>query len=282
MPSRLIRTAALGVAAALAAATVTACGTSAAADRSTSAGPGATTPSAPAGGHAPRTPHWSYEGADGPEHWATLSEDFATCGKGRAQSPIDLDADLAVETDAPVTVHYGRVTAELVNTGHTVQATVSPGSGSGIVVDGTAYQLRQFHFHLPSEHTEDGEHAAMEMHFVHEDGKGGLAVLGVLMRAGRGHSAFTDLWQHLPAEEGGRSRLTRPLDLTRFLPGDRDQYRYEGSLTTPPCTEGVKWTVLEDQVGVTPRQVAAYRELFPRSNRPVQPRNDREVGHVHR
>ncbi|MEW2078157.1 carbonic anhydrase family protein [Streptomyces sp. NPDC013433] len=265
MSSHHIRTAVVSALAALTAVTATAC---------------TATASASPDGKSPETPHWSYEGATGPEHWASLSEDFETCEKGREQSPVDLTEDVAVETDTPVTVHYKPVTAELVNNGHTVQANVS--AGSSIVVDGTTYQLRQFHFHLPSEHTEDGGHAAMEMHFVHEDSKGGLAVLGVLMRTAKGHSAFTDLWKHLPAEEGGQSHITRPVDLTRFLPGDRDQYRYEGSLTTPPCTEGVKWTVLEDQVRVTPRQVAAYRELFPRSNRPVQPRNDREVDHVDR
>ncbi|MFF5161146.1 carbonic anhydrase [Streptomyces sp. NPDC000348] len=265
MFSHHIRTAVVSAAVVLTAATATACT--------------ATATASPAGASR-ETPHWSYEGATGPEHWASLSEDFEACEKGREQSPIDLTEDIAVETDTPVTVHYRPVTAELVNNGHTVQANVS--AGSSIVVDGTTYQLRQFHFHLPSEHTEDGAHAAMEMHFVHEDGKGELAVLGVLMRAAKGHSAFTDLWKRLPAEEGGRSRVTKPVDLARFLPGGRGQYRYEGSLTTPPCTEGVKWTVLEDQVRVTPRQVAAYRELFPRSNRPIQPRGGREVDHIDR
>ncbi|GAA3502248.1 carbonic anhydrase family protein [Streptomyces prasinosporus] len=265
MSAHRIRTAAVFAVVALTAVTATAC---------------TATASASPDGENRQAPHWSYEGATGPEHWASLSEDFATCGKGHEQSPVDLGEDVAVETDTPVTVHYRPVTAELVNTGHTVQADVS--AGSSIVVDGTTYRLRQFHFHLPSEHTEDGEHAAMEMHFVHEDAEGGLAVLAVLMRERKGHSAFTDLWKHLPAAEGGHSRITRPLDPARFLPGDRDQYRYEGSLTTPPCTEGVRWTVLEKRVGVTPRQVAAYRELFPRSNRPVQPRNDREIDHVDR
>lgn len=265
MSSHRIRTAVVSAIVALTAATATAC---------------TATASASPDGKSQEAPHWSYEGATGPEHWASLSEDFEGCEKGHGQSPVDLTEDVAVETDTPVTVHYRPVTAELVNNGHTVQANVS--AGSSIVVDGTTYQLRQFHFHLPSEHTENGEHTAMEMHFVHEDGKGELAVLGVLMKAAKGHSAFTDLWKHLPAEEGGRSHITKPVDLTRFLPGDRDQYRYEGSLTTPPCTEGVKWTVLEDQVRVTPRQVAAYRELFPKSNRPIQPRNDREVDHVDR
>ncbi|MGA5416096.1 carbonic anhydrase [Streptomyces pseudogriseolus] len=265
MSSHPIRTAVVSAVVALTAVTATGC---------------TATASAAPDGASQETAHWSYEGATGPEHWASLSEDYAACGTGRAQSPVDLDEDVAVGTGTPVAVHYRPVTAEVVNNGHTVQANVS--AGSTVVVDGTTYRLRQFHFHLPSEHTEDGEHAVMEMHFVHEDDQGDVAVLAVLMEAAKGHSAFTDLWKHLPAEEGGQSHLTRPIDLTRFLPRDRDQYRYEGSLTTPPCTEGVKWTVLDHEVRVTPGQVAEYRELFPRSNRPVQPRNDRELDHIDR
>ncbi|GAB2611559.1 carbonic anhydrase [Streptomyces capparidis] len=253
--------------------------------RHTAAAPaaGAAAPSRPAAQGDPGdraaakkdTPHWSYEGAEGPANWATLAEDFEACEKGREQSPVDLDENTAVAVDKTVTVDYRPVTAELVNNGHTIQATVSP--GSRIVIDGTSYDLKQFHFHLPSEHTEEGRHSAMEMHFVHADAKGGLAVLGVLMDEKAGTSAFGDLWRRLPGREGATTRITRAFDLTAFLPGDRDQYRYQGSLTTPPCTEGVKWTVLKNPVPVSPDQVARYKELFPKSNRPVQPLNDREL-----
>lgn len=221
--------------------------------------------------------HWSYRGHTGPEYWATLSEDFAACGEGREQSPIDLPEDSAIDasTDAAITIDYEPVTANLVNNGHTVQANVSP--GSRIIVQGTAYDLRQFHFHLPSEHTEDGEHTAMEVHFVHADAEGDLAVVGVLMEKEGGESAFTDLWRNLPTEEGDEAAIDEPFDLTEFLPDDRDQYQYDGSLTTPPCTEGVRWIVLDDPVSVTPRQVAAYRQIFHTSNRPTQPLNDRLV-----
>ncbi|TPQ20881.1 carbonic anhydrase [Streptomyces sporangiiformans] len=221
--------------------------------------------------------HWSYEGADGPANWATLAEDFEACEAGREQSPIDLDDDKAAEApvDKAVTIDYRPVTAELVNNGHTVQADVS--AGSKIVIDGTSYDLKQFHFHLPSEHTEEGEHTAMEMHFVHADKNGKLAVVGVLMKEKAGTSAFADLFEKLPSEEGATEKITKTFDLTAFLPGDRDQYQYEGSLTTPPCTEGVKWTVLKEPVQVAPDEVAAYKELFPKADRPTQPLNDREL-----
>ncbi|GAA4933728.1 carbonic anhydrase [Streptomyces coeruleoprunus] len=221
--------------------------------------------------------HWGYEGAEGPANWATLAEDFEACEAGREQSPIDLDdAEAAgAPVDKAVTIDYRPVTAELVNNGHTVQANVS--AGSRIVIDGIAYDLKQFHFHLPSEHTEEGRHTAMELHFVHADKDGRLAVVGVLMDEKPGASAFADLFKELPAAEGATAKITKAFDLTAFLPGDRDQYRYEGSLTTPPCTEGVKWTVLKDPVRVAPDQVAAYKALFPKSNRPTQPLNERKL-----
>jgi carbonic anhydrase len=224
--------------------------------------------------------HWGYQGADGPANWATLAEDFEACEAGHEQSPIDLEDDKGVEmpVDKAVTINYSPVTAEVVNNGHTVQANVSP--GSKIVIDGTSYDLKQFHFHLPSEHTEEGEHTAMEMHFVHADKNGKLAVVGVLMKEKAGKSAFVDLFKKLPSEEGATVKITKAFDLTAFLPGDRAQYQYKGSLTTPPCTEGVKWTVLKEPVQVAPDEVAAYRELFPISNRPIQPLNNRELAGV--
>jgi carbonic anhydrase len=222
-------------------------------------------------------PHWSYRGADGPGNWAALAEDFEACEAGHKQSPIDLEDDkaAAAPVDKAVTIDYRPVTAELVNNGHTVQANVS--AGSRIVIDGTSYDLEQFHFHLPSEHTEEGEHTAMEMHFVHADKNGKLAVVAVLMEEKAGESAFTDLFGKLPSEEGATAKITKAFDLTAFLPGDRDQYQYEGSLTTPPCTEGVRWTVLKDPVRVAPDEVAAYEKLYPGSNRPTQSLNDREI-----
>ncbi|MGW0711077.1 carbonic anhydrase [Streptomyces sp. NPDC002643] len=290
MSSRVIRMAAIAGVTALSVLTVTSCGSAdddaepqARANASASTEAGADDSKA---GEKKEDAHWGYEGADGPANWATLAEDFEACEAGKEQSPIDLNDDTAVETpvDKAVTIDYEPVTAELVNNGHTVQANVS--EGSAIVLDGKTYDLKQFHFHLPSEHTEEGEHTAMEVHFVHADKSGALAVVGVLMdendedAAGadaKNGSAFADLFAKLPAEEGATEKITKAFDLTKFLPGDRDQYRYDGSLTTPPCTEGVKWTVLKDSVPVAKDEVAAYKDLFPVSNRPTQPVNDREV-----
>jgi carbonic anhydrase len=225
----------------------------------------------------PAGAHWSYEGGSGPANWATLEEDFEKCQSGHEQSPVDLTEDHSVEAEKGIAVDYEPVTAELVNNGHSVQANVS--AGSKIVIDGIAYDLKQFHFHLPSEHTEDGRSAAMELHFVHADKQGKLAVLGVLMDEKAGASAFGNLWKEFPAKEGGTAEITQPIDLTKFLPGSREQYRYTGSLTTPPCTEGVKWAILKDSVPVSPEQVAQYKKMFTKTNRPIQSLNDRKLDH---
>ncbi|WP_149179714.1 carbonic anhydrase family protein [Streptomyces sp. TRM49041] len=285
MSSRLIRMAAIAGVTALTALTATSCA---------DGGGGADAKSSPAVAASPQSDgkgekagkkegvHWGYEGVGGPANWATLAEDFEACEAGHEQSPIDLDDEKVAEApvDKAITIDYKPVTAEPVNNGHTVQVNVS--AGSRIVIDGIPYDLKQFHFHLPSEHTEDGEHSAMELHLVHADKNGNPAVVGVLMDEKAGTSAFAGLFKKLPPEEGATAEITEPLDLTAFLPGDRDQYQYEGSLTTPPCTEGVKWTVLKDPVQVAPEGVAAYKALFPKSNRPTQPLNERELTAVNK
>ncbi|WP_282692708.1 carbonic anhydrase family protein [Streptomyces sp. CC208A] len=284
MPSRLIRMAAIAVLTTLTALTATSCadgggGGGGGADAKTSPAAAASPHSDGKGGKAEKKEgvHWGYEGAEAPMNWASLAEDFEACEAGHEQSPIDLADAKAAEApaDKAITIDYEPVTAELVNNGHTVQANVS--AGGGIVVDGTSYDLKQFHFHLPSEHTEEGRHTAMELHFVHADKNGGLAVVGVLMDEKAGASAFADLFKKLPPKEGAPVKITQAFDLTAFLPGDRDQYRYGGSLTTPPCTEGVKWTVLKDPVRVAPAEVAAYKAMFPKGNRPTQPLNERKL-----
>ncbi|GAU65701.1 carbonic anhydrase [Streptomyces sp. NBRC 110611] len=218
---------------------------------------------------------WSYEGADGPEKWGDLDPSFTQCKAGRRQSPIDLTKNSATTHPAEVSIGYRPATVTLENRGHTIQAT-APGGGT-LRVGGSRYELRQFHFHLPSEHTVQGKGTAIELHFVHRNARGQLAVLAVLMRERPGESAFAPLWRALPAAKGGTTTTDRPLDLNRLLPRGRAYFQYAGSLTTPPCTEGVVWTVLAQPVTVSPGEAARYRTLFPLSNRPVQPRRDRAL-----
>ncbi|MBH0779277.1 carbonic anhydrase family protein [Nocardia sp. NEAU-351] len=222
----------------------------------------------------PAPPHWDYD-ADGPDHWADIDNRYTVCGRGAEQSPIDLADHAPVDSRDHIDIDYGPVASvELVNTGHTVQANLPEGSPHRIVVGGRAFTLTQFHFHAPSEHTIDGVGTAMELHLVHRDAAGGLAVLAVLLTEGP-NSPFASVLTDLP--RAGEKRTLGPVDPRTFLPGDRTQFRYAGSLTTPPCTEGVAWTVLHNPVTVAAAEIERYRALFPHTNRPAQPRNGRSV-----
>ncbi|MFC4372578.1 carbonic anhydrase [Nocardia halotolerans] len=220
--------------------------------------------------------HWDYD-AEGPDHWADLDRRFGTCRSGHAQSPIDLPGHTELHPDEHIDIEYGPISSvELVHTGHTIQANVAAGSRNRIVVDGSGFELAQFHFHLPSEHTVDGAEQAMELHFVHADPSGRLAVLAVLLRAQSAAAPLETVLAALP-QRSGATRTVAGVDPRAFLPAGFAQFRYEGSLTTPPCTEGVQWIVLRDPAPVAVTDVEHYRALFPHSNRPVQPRYGRPV-----
>ncbi|MFD5176441.1 carbonic anhydrase [Nocardia sp. NPDC058379] len=221
-------------------------------------------------------PHWDYD-AEGPDHWADLDKHYATCRNGHAQSPIDLpDAAEAHPADHIEIVYGPTPTATLTNTGHTIQTSVPAGSGNRIIVDGTPFSLTQYHFHLPSEHTVVGTETAMELHLVHTDAAGRLAVLAVLLHAQPGPAPVSRVLTASP-DRVGATRTLSNIDPRTFLPDDLAQFRYEGSLTTPPCTEGVAWIVLRTPSPVALADVDRYRALFPHSNRPTQPRNGRPV-----
>jgi carbonic anhydrase len=212
--------------------------------------------------------HWTYEEAG---HWGELSPDFQACGIGVEQSPIDLVqpipsalGDVAIEWQAGPGV--------VENNGHTIEIKTAPGSAA--TVAGTRYDLVQFHFHHPSEHSLDGQRLAMEAHFVHRAGTGGLAVLGVFLVPGAEHAILAKVWEKMPAEEG-EAELEEPVDLLSLLPKSRAYYRYAGSLTTPPCSEVVLWTVFAEPVEVSQAQIDAFAALYPMNARPVQEINRR-------
>ncbi|MFC8529304.1 carbonic anhydrase [Nocardia sp. NPDC057227] len=220
-------------------------------------------------------PHWDYD-AEGPGHWAELDGRYGMCGTGGGQSPIDLGHPTRVAPADHIDIGYGPVRAlEVVDNGHTIQANVPPDAGQYVVVDGRRFTLAQFHFHAPSEHTVEGGGAAMELHLVHVAEDGALAVLGVLLAVGEQRSTFGPVLGELPPVGGVRA--AGPLDLREVLPGDLAQFRYTGSLTTPPCTEGVAWTVLRHPVPVGRDEVERYLTRFPHTNRPVQAINGRAV-----
>ena len=220
----------------------------------------------------PAATRWGYAPHDGPALWGTLDPAYSACALGREQSPIDLtggcEADLS-----PVEFDYRRTRVAIENTGRTIQ--VNPDPGSGIVLDGVRYQLQQFHFHHGSEHTVGGVRLALEAHLVHRNDRGSLAVVGVLFEAGAANRALAPLWAQLPREPAA-SRVARgDLDLAALLPAGRTTWRYRGSLTTPPCHEGVAWIVLTEPLTLSAAQIDAFAALYPNNCRPVQPLGDR-------
>lgn len=235
--------------------------------------------SGPAQAAVTRTVHWSYEGETSPEHWGELAEDFKTCETGQHQSPVDIE-NSQVRKDAKLTppeVRYSPSKVAVINNGHTIQVTVD-GPDNQLVLEGKTYTLKQFHFHLPSEHEIDGQHSAMELHFVHQSGDGGFAVLSVLINSGKENAELNKLWSRLPAEESETSvQIEGTFDLNALLPQNLHSYRYQGSLTTPPCSEGVQWVVLQEPVEWSEKQIGAFRSLFPHDNRPVQPLDGRTL-----
>lgn len=222
--------------------------------------------------------HWGYQGEVGPAHWDELSPEFERCGDGRNQSPINLEGMVDSLLD-PIAFNYSTRARALVNNGHTVQANVA--SGSAISVDGRTYELKQFHFHAPSENHIRGDSFPMEAHFVHADDAGNLAVVAVMFEEGQANEAMARLWQKMPREEGEKAELDgdAAVDPAALLPADWSYYRFNGSLTTPPCSEGVLWLVMKTPVTVSPEQVAAFRRAMGGhdNNRPIQPRNARAV-----
>ena len=228
------------------------------------------------GAHGDTPPHWSYEGEAGPDHWGDLAADYATCSTGTHQSPVDI---LAPESQAltDIQFNYNPSALTIKNNGHTIQ--VDYAEGSSITVDGTTYNLLQFHFHHPSEHTVDGVVYPMEMHLVHADADGNLAVIGVLIKEGvKANAAFAPVWANLPAEEVEPTLIDgATVNAADLLPADRTYDTYSGSLTTPPCSENVKWLVLTTPVELSVEQITAFSDIFEHNARPVQPLNDRSI-----
>ena len=198
--------------------------------------------------------HWSYEGATGPDHWG---EFFATCGSGKSQSPVDIRGPYKT-TSEPIAVHYQPTTLKIINNGHTIQ--INPDPGSSITVHNVKYDLVQFHFHKPSEEQINDQPKAMVIHFVHKSADGKLAVIGVLMNEGKANEMIQTLWSNLPKEENKENVVqTIKIDPSNLLPKSLAYYHYVGSLTTPPCTEGVDFYILKNPGEISKQQIEHFR-----------------------
>ena len=231
--------------------------------------------SAEPGGHG--AAHWTYEGDSGPANWAKLKPEFNVCAIGKRQSPIAIDDSATLQGPAePIAFDYRASGGTVVNNGHTIQVDLTP--DNSLVVRGSSYQLLQFHFHHPSEEQVNGKTFSMVAHLVHKNAEGQLAVVAVLLTDGAPNPVIDTVWKHMPLDANDRVPLPSPLlNLNELLPKDQRYYQFMGSLTTPPCTEGVLWMVLKTPVTLSASQIRLFGQLFPNNARPMQGLNGRPV-----
>ncbi len=216
---------------------------------------------------------WGYTGAGSPEHWGTLSPEYQVCQAGTQQSPIDLEGAIDASL-SDIQIEYGEIPLKILNNGHTIQVNTEP--GNTLILDGTPFELIQFHFHHPSEHTVTGEPYPMEVHFVHQSESGELAVLGIFLKEGQENAALKPIWDAMPSQVQPETQISgSTVEIASILPANRSVYRYFGSLTTPPCSEIVRWVVFEEPIEVSSAQIEQFVEIFPLNARPVQPLNRR-------
>ena len=221
-----------------------------------------------------RAPHWAYDGPEGPMAWARLAPEFALCGNGHRQSPIDIRDGIPVQLP-PIQFDYRPSGFNVLDNGHTVQ--VNPAPGNSITVNGHRYELVQFHFHKPSEERINGRSFDMVIHLVHKDDEGRLAVVAVLLQRGEPQPQIQAVWNALPLERGSSLDSPVPIDLPALLPKDPHYLTYMGSLTTPPCTEGVLWLVMKQPVALSQTQIDIFARLYPMNARPVQAADGRLI-----
>jgi carbonic anhydrase len=225
--------------------------------------------------HADPAHSWTYFGEHGPQHWADLSPEFAACGSGKAQSPIDIAYPHAAQLP-PIQFAYSASPLKVIDNGHSIQVNYAP--GSTISIAGKTYELVQFHFHHPSEEEISGKQSPMVAHLVHKDSQGKLAVVAVLIEQGDPNPLINALWDNLPPRKNKEVESDSvEVNAADLLPSNHNYYTFDGSLTTPPCTEGVSWYVLETPVSFSKAQIEKFASIYPGNARPIQPLNNRVV-----
>ncbi|MDY1038005.1 carbonic anhydrase family protein [Lelliottia sp. CFBP8978] len=221
--------------------------------------------------------HWSYEGEGSPEHWGELDESFKTCQMGMNQSPINIDSTVQAHI-SPLQTGYIDGPVTLTNNGHTIQAVEKADTRDTITLDNQTWTLQQFHFHSPSENTVHGKKYAMEMHLVHKNAKGELTVVAVMFDKGAANAELDKLWNVMPGHAEQSATLNIHLDINKLLPTDKTYWRFSGSLTTPPCSEGVTWIVLKQPMTLSESQWEKFTHTMHHdNNRPVQSLHGRVV-----
>jgi carbonic anhydrase len=234
----------------------------------------------PAGPRAQWKTKWTYEGATGAEHWSELDPDWAACNAGKEQSPIDIRSAKKVELPAIRFEYKSGPLKYLINNGYTIRVNYhdAPGSGNFMIVGDKRYQLTQFHFHRPSEEYIHGKPYDMVAHFMHQSSDGRVVGVAVLLKAGSSNATIQQLWEHMPMTKGDEQEIAGvEVNPAGLLPHDTAYYTYMGSVTAPPCTEGVTWFVLKAPMEVSMEEINAFAKLYPHDVRPIQPLNGRVV-----
>ena len=218
--------------------------------------------------------HWGYSGRDGPANWGALGEECATCKTGRLQAPIDIPLGLAIQNDFPIKPHYKSSSGEIVNNGHTIQVVLADGGSVNLL--GQDYAIAQFHFHTPAEERVSGKRYPLNAHLVHKSTDGTIAVIGIFFKVGAENAVLKNIFLTMPPKEESIP-LTEKFDIGSMLPRSLPYYKYAGSLTTPPCSEGVSFYILAIPLEISQAQLNAFQKIFPLNARPIKPVNGRMI-----
>ncbi|WP_013324879.1 carbonic anhydrase [Gloeothece verrucosa] len=217
---------------------------------------------------------WNYSGDQRPARWGELSQCFVTCSNGKTQSPINLSSAIP-EEGSNLVFNYQDTPLTIINNGHTIE--VEYASGSTVTIGNKEYELKQFHFHAPSEHTIKGTVKPMELHLVHKNQNKEIAVVGILIEQDEKHPIIEKIWPYISLEQGKKKIPNVTINAIDFIPKEQSYYKYIGSLTTPPCTEGVNWFVFKQPIQLSAEQIKQFRQIYQLNARPVQPLDQHKI-----
>ncbi len=227
--------------------------------------------------------YWSYTGETGPEKWMNVNSNYEACGRGELQSPINIeikaeaDQQEAVKLAEQISLNYDQAIFAVENNGHTIEANSTTLENS-LLINNKEFKLTGIHFHSPSEHQLNGQYFDMEAHLYHESEEGHLAVIGLFIESGEENQVLAEMWDEIPTNGKEAAKILKnPVDLQLLLPEQKSVYQYVGSLTSPPCTEGVTWFILEQPIEMSDDQINRFSSIFLQNNRPIQELNGRDV-----
>ncbi len=223
--------------------------------------------------------YWSYDGINGPNEWMNVDSSYEACGRGELQSPINIEVAKTAKQKLNEEIHlnYEEAIFSVENNGHTIQAN-STSIDNSLMIEDEKYDLTAIHFHSPSEHQLNGQYFDMEAHLFHKSETGDLAVIGLFIKSGEENELLAEMWEEMPTDGNEAAKiLQNPINLQQLLPKDKSMFQYVGSLTTPPCTEGVNWFILEQPIEMSNEQINQFSSIFLQNNRPIQELNGRDV-----